>query len=250
MKNKELCTHLIEQILHIQIKDIHYLETEKNVSVRLDSKSIRLDVYVEDEQGTVLDIEMQTVGNTSILFRDKDETTVLKELPLRTRYYQSMISMDMLRKGMKYRDLQKSYVIFICTFDPFGKGLPLYSFRYRSKENSSLELGDLTENIFLNAKAEEKVPDTELSAFLSYVNGNVAKSTFTQAVDREAERVKNNNDWRNRVMTWEMDVKIMCEDAAKKKAIEIAKSLLKDGMPIPKVAEHTNLTIEEVTALT
>ena len=34
--------------------------------------------------------------------------------------------MDMLKQGMKYRELCKSYVIFICTFDPFGKGLPMY----------------------------------------------------------------------------------------------------------------------------
>lgn len=81
--------------------------------------------------------------------------------------------------------------ILICLVENW-KGLPLYSFRYRSNEDSSLELGDLTENIFLNAKAAEKAQNVELSAFLSYVNGNAAKSAFTQAVDREAERVKNN----------------------------------------------------------
>ena len=128
MKNKELCKHLIEHILHIQIKDIIYLETDKNLSVRIDSKRIRLDVYVMDENGTVLDIEMQTTGPNSTIYRDTDEETVVRELPLRTRYYQSIAGMDMLRRGMHYNELRRSYVIFICTFDPFKEGLPVYHF--------------------------------------------------------------------------------------------------------------------------
>ncbi len=35
MKNKELCKHLIEHILHIQIKDIIYLETDKTSAYEL-----------------------------------------------------------------------------------------------------------------------------------------------------------------------------------------------------------------------
>jgi hypothetical protein len=47
-RNKELCKKFIENILHIQIKDIHYPQTEKSVTAQLRSKSIRLDVYVTD----------------------------------------------------------------------------------------------------------------------------------------------------------------------------------------------------------
>lgn len=257
MKNKELCKQLVAQILHIQIKDIHYLETEKSISARLTSKSVRLDVYVEDEHGTVINLEMQVTGKNSTVYRDTDEETVIRELPLRVRYYQSLISMDMLRKGMDYPDLRKSYVIFICTFDPFGKGWPLYSFRYRSNEDSSLEMGDLTENIFLNARAADKAADKELAAFLAYVNGKAAESAFTQAIDRETVRVKSDDAWRDRVMTWEMDMRVMQRHTAekaekkgeKKKAIEIAKSLLKDGMSVEKVVKITELTTQEVSAL-
>ena len=70
-------------------------------SSRIISKSIRLDVYVENQQGTVLDIEMQVTGEGSTGYADKEEATVIKSLPLRTRYYQSLISMDMLRRGMR-----------------------------------------------------------------------------------------------------------------------------------------------------
>ena len=257
MKNKELCKQLIEHVLHIHIKEILYLETDKSISVRIDSKRIRLDVYVKDENDTVLDIEMQTTGPNSTVYRGTDEETVIRELPLRTRYYQSLASMDMLRRGMTYNELRKSYVIFICTFDPFGKGLPVYHFTYRCKEDGALEMQDLTENIFLNAKAADKTDDKELSAFLSYVNGSKPESEFTRTVDKETARVKDDELWRERVMTWEMDQKIMEKrffqqgekSGEQKKALEVAKSLLKDGMAVEKIAEITKLPVEEVAAL-
>ena len=255
LKNKELCKYLIERILHIQIKDIRYLIAERHInSARISSKSIRLDVYVENQEGTVLDIEMQVTGDNSTVYSDKDETTVIKGLPLRTRYYQSLISMDMLKQGMKYRELRKSYVIFICTFDPFGKGLPMYHFTYRCKEDNTLEMGDLTENIYLNARAADKAKDTALADFLCYVISGKAGSEFTQAIDAETKRVTNDEDWRERYVTWEMDLKIIQEDAEKKgekkKALAIAKSLKEKGkLSDSEIAEVTALPLCEVAAL-
>ncbi len=255
LKNKELCKYLIERILHIQIKDIRYLIAERHInSARISSKSIRLDVYVENQEGTVLDIEMQVTGDNSTVYSDKDEATVIKGLPLRTRYYQSLISMDMLKQGMKYRELRKSYVIFICTFDPFGKGLPMYHFTYRCKEDNTLEMGDLTENIYLNARAADKAKDTALADFLCYVISGKAGSEFTQAIDAETKRVTNDEDWRERYVTWEMDLKIIQEDAEKKgekkKALAIAKSLKEKGkLSDSEIAEVTALPLCEVAAL-
>ena len=258
LKNKELCKYLIEKILHIQIKDIRYLIEERHInSARISSKSIRLDVYVENQEGTVLDIEMQVTGEKSTVNVGKDEAAVIKGLPLRTRYYQSLISMDMLKRGMKYRELCKSYVIFICTFDPFGEGLPMYHFTYRCKEDMQLEMGDLTENIYLNAKAAEKTEDPALADFLSYVDSGKAGSKFTQAIDAETKRVRSDQDWRERFVTWEMDLAIIQEDAEKKgrlegekkKALAIAKALKDDGMPNEKIAKVTALPLPEVVAL-
>ena len=47
----------------------------------------------------------------------------------RTRYYQSMIDTDLLETGADYDDLNKTIIIFICPFDPFGKGRYIYTFR-------------------------------------------------------------------------------------------------------------------------
>lgn len=60
MRNKRICKQTIERLWDIDIKDISYLEEEKSINVRLDSKSISLDVYVNDDKGTVFNIEMKT----------------------------------------------------------------------------------------------------------------------------------------------------------------------------------------------
>ena len=266
LRNKSLCKQLLERVLHIQIKTIRYMETEKTMKAQLSSKNTRLDVYVEDKDGNVADIEMQTTDTKSVInYDERDEKTIIRELPLRTRYYQNIIGTNMLRKGMHYRELKKAYVIFICTFDPFGAGLPVYHFTYRCKENGNLQMGDLTENIFLNVKAADKTDDEELAAFLRYVNGQKPDSSFTKKLDEEATRIKNNDDWRLKAMTLDMEIKDMKKRIAKRERekgkqeglkegaqnskIEIAKAMLADGMEIAKVAKLTNLSVKEVTAL-
>ena len=258
LRNKSLCKQLLERVLHIQVKTIRYMETEKTMKAQLSSKNTRLDVYVEDKDGNVADIEMQTTDTKSVInYDERDEKTIIRELPLRTRYYQNIIGTNMLRKGMHYRELKKAYVIFICTFDPFGAGLPVYHFTYRCKENGNLQMGDLTENIFLNVKAADKTDDEELAAFLRYVNGQRATTSFTRMLDKEATRIKNNDDWRLKAMTLDMEIQDMKKRIAKRerekgkqeRSLEIAKAMLADGMEISKVAKLTNLSVKEVAAL-
>ena len=258
MRDKNLCKYLIEHILDIRIRDIQYLETEKTLSGQLGKKGIRLDVYLEDEQGSVFNIEMQTSDNHRII-NGALETEKVPVLPLRTRYYQSLISTDMLLKGMHYWQLRKSYVIFICTFDPFRQGLPMYRFSYQCKENLSLEMGDLTENIFLNATAADKATDKELAAFLSYVNGKAAESSFTKNLDNEVKRIRDSEDWRFHAMYYEAETqlhewlgekrgeKIGKKIGEKNAKFGIAKNMLDKNIPIADIAEMTGLTPEEVT---
>lgn len=86
MRNPELCKELLQRILpDITIDHVEYPELQKGIKPDVDAKSVRLDVYVKDEKDTVYDIEMQT--------------TDTKELPKRSRYYQSMIDLQLIDKG-------------------------------------------------------------------------------------------------------------------------------------------------------
>ena len=40
-----------------------------------------------------------------------------------------MIDADLLETGADYDDLNKTIIMFICPFDPFGKGRHIYTFR-------------------------------------------------------------------------------------------------------------------------
>ena len=108
MLEEPFCKEMLQRILGVKIRKIEYIEAEKTILTLKDAKDIRLDVYLEDNEDTVYDIECQM--------------TDTHELPKRSRYYQSQIDGSLIDKGYHYSKLKKSYVIFICTFDPFEKG--------------------------------------------------------------------------------------------------------------------------------
>ena len=89
-----------------------------------------------------------------------------KNLAKRSRYYQGSIDLDLITKGENYNKLKKSFVIFICTFDPFGRDRHLYTFENRCNEEYDLLLGDETSKIFLNTKAALDDVDEEMKEFL------------------------------------------------------------------------------------
>ena len=114
-------------ILDIKIDHIEYLESQKTIDLKVDAKSVRLDIFVDDGK-TVYNCEMQT--------------SFFKNIPKRSRYYQGFIDMDLIEKGADYSKLKKSFVIFICTFDLFGKNGYIYTFENRCVEYTDLRLGD------------------------------------------------------------------------------------------------------------
>ena len=136
MRDKEFCKPFLETILGIMIKDIRYPKYQKTIDVSLRAKSIRLDIYVDDDEGTIYNVEMQRIGN--------------RDIPRRSRYYQSLIDINVLEKGEKYHKLPKSLVIFICMEDYFGLDMPIYRFRNICIDKPDLQLDDGTEKIFVN----------------------------------------------------------------------------------------------------
>ena len=188
MQNPELCKELIQRILpELKIDHIEYPELQKSIKQDLDAKSVRLDVYVKDGKEVVYDIEMQ-VSDT-------------KELPKRSRYYQSMIDLQLIDKGQYYDELNRSYVIFICPFDAFGKGRHIYTFENICKEDDSISMGDETVKIFLNAKGTMDDVSKELKAFLDYITGKKTADSYVEKLEEAVKEAKKNREWRHEYMT-------------------------------------------------
>ena len=57
MRNPEICKQMIEAILDIKIDRIEYPEEQKAIDMTVDSKSVRLDVYVKDTKDVIYNID-------------------------------------------------------------------------------------------------------------------------------------------------------------------------------------------------
>ena len=188
MQKPKICQELLQIILpELQIDRIEYPEGQKTIDIDKDARGVRLDVYVKDNKDVVYNIEMQVLDTGN--------------LPKRSRYYQSMIDLQLIDKGQTYDKLNQSYIIFICPFDLFGKGRHKYTFRPICKEDTSILLEDGTERIFLNALGELDDISQDLKAFLDYVAGKKASRHFGDRLEQEVKEARRNREWRHEYMT-------------------------------------------------
>ncbi|MCR5289880.1 MAG: Rpn family recombination-promoting nuclease/putative transposase, partial [Treponema sp.] len=172
----------------ITIRDITYLQTQREVKDSVDSKGVRLDVYASDPD-RVFDIEMQT--------------TRKKELLLRARYYAASMDIDSCYNGDTYKLLKDNYVIFICMFDPFGKGLPVYTYRTTCQEDGSLQ-DDRTVKLPYNVGAYKKIEDAEVRALFEYMYRGTVNGIFAEQLDKQVKKAKTNSEYRRSYMTLSM----------------------------------------------
>ena len=237
MEKQELCKPLIERILDIKISKIVYLEPEKNLEAKLLSKGVRLDIYVEDEAGVAYDIEMQ-IGNQ------------YKEyLGYRTRYYQSMMDNDALKKGELYSKLRKSYIIFICLFDPFDKGWGRYTFNTYCNEDKNLRLDDGVTKVFLNVNGDKHRVSKELANLMEYIATGKVEDEFTGKLESAVESLRADDGKERLYMTFQqtiMEERIMAE----KRGIEkVAVEMLKNNIPIEMISKVTQMAVEQINGL-
>lgn len=166
---------------------VEYPELQKEIKPDADARGIRLDVYTKDDKNRVFDIEMQM--------------TVTKELPKRSRYYHSMLDLQLIDKGQTYAKLKPSFVIFICLADMFGAGRHKYTFETVCREDRTIWLGEERTTIFLNADSQMEDVSKELTAFLNYAAGCVSEDPFVKKLDEAVKEAKKNREWRREYMT-------------------------------------------------
>ena len=199
MSDPENCRELLEMILGISIDRIE-VSKEKSMVYHPEYKGVRLDVYARDEENTCYNVEMQA-----------SRRPVLGK---RSRYYQSQMDMEMLQSGRDYEELPKSFVVFICDFDPFGKELYRYTFKMKCEEDVNVELEDARQIIFLSTqgKNREEVPK-ELVTFLEYVKADLEESqkdfhnSYVRRLQDSVQRVKANREMEERFMLLEEKLK-------------------------------------------
>ncbi|MCD8221359.1 MAG: Rpn family recombination-promoting nuclease/putative transposase [Clostridiales bacterium] len=187
----EICRLTLERILGFPIREVT-VDTEHAFTVNPDYRGVRLDARADDADGTAFTIEMQV----------SDE----HNLPKRSRCYQGQMDVESLRPGAEFDELPESYVIFICLFDPFGRGRYRYTYREECVEDGE-PLGDGTCKIFLNTKGKnpEEVPK-ELVDFLHYVEDadipEVSGDDFLRNLRQKIMQIKKDRRMEGRYMTF------------------------------------------------
>ncbi|MBR6173282.1 MAG: Rpn family recombination-promoting nuclease/putative transposase [Eubacterium sp.] len=187
MRRENLARKCLERILGKKIRK--HIETEKTEEIAAGTHGIRLDVYCENEEA-VYNIEMQAYQ--------------MEDLPKRSRYYQDVMDMTLLEKGKSYDVLKKNIVIFICTYDPFGQGRHIYTFENCCLEDPEIWLKDESTKIFLNTKGMKNDIPKPLKLFLDYIETGKTTDEYTAELDKAVGEVRNDEKWREPIMTLEM----------------------------------------------
>jgi len=172
-----------------------------------------------------------------------------------------MIDAELLDKGADFTELKESNVIFFCTFDPFRKGLPQYTFYNTCEELPDLKLADKCRKIAYNVNAFKKVGDKNVRKLLEFISTGKSETSLTNKISNELRRVQGNEEWRAEYMTLEMLKKDTYDSGftagrnegiflgAHQKAVETAKSMKLENMSISMISHFTGLTPDEIEKL-
>lgn len=192
MQDTELCRELLEMIFKKPIRKV-VNQSEKSVKANPKSRGIRLDVYLEGDDKVYV-VEMQQGKQ--------------KELPKRSRYYQSVMDVEWLAAGESVRTLRESFVIFICTFPVFDGKRHVYSFRNICMEDSRIQMGDGTSHIFISTKGEMNDISPQMAEFLKFVEDSQISDCemdyeFTKRLKKKVSQVKSDKSQEVEYMTYE-----------------------------------------------
>lgn len=224
MQKEANCIELLECLTGNKIDSVSTIISQKAVRVTNDSKGVRYDIYVEDDKNVMYDAEMQRLT----------ENTVDRNLPKRSRFYQGMMDLNILEKGQDYSKLKQSYVIFICIFDPFGKGLSCYEFENICKDDKELTLGDERKILFFNTKGTSINVSESVANLLNYMESKQISDDFTKRLDDEVTMVRENKEWMVEYMkTLVHDMDVRNEGRAEGRA-EVIISFLEDYGEVPE----------------
>lgn len=160
MANPDFCRYVLQTVTgKKQISKIFLPEKQKEIkdpSYKV-QKDVRLDVFVEDHEHNLYDLEMQV--------EDK------QDLGRRIRYYISKCDQRYtLDKGKTYQDMKNLTIIFFCLFDPFKQGKIKYSLHWGEDFDHTIKLLTGVDVILINAKGRPNGESKDLLGLVDLIN--------------------------------------------------------------------------------
>ena len=180
VEDKELFRILTSILMERKLSFLDRPQTEKILGISSALREVRLDVFNMDTDRHIYALEMQ-----------KENTGNLRK---RSRLYQAQIDVSLLPKGTKdLNELSDVFLIMICPFDLFGKGVCRYTFYEVCEEFPELRLEDGGSRMFINTKGKNRGEfSREFVELLDYINApleEMEKYTTTEPVRRLHEGI-------------------------------------------------------------
>lgn len=227
------CTQVIINII-LGRKDIHVKRVETQKFYQGFGRSLKIDVFAEDESGKLYNIEVQ----------NSDDGTE----PRRARFHGAVIDAHSLNPGQKFKELPECYIIFITRNDVFGFGDMLYRIeRYIEGRNERFDDGQHI--IYVNCSADED--GSELWKLIHDMNCDDPDEMFIPEIADRTGYFINTEEG-------EMTMNAYLAEVMKKKSARdiqverrnIALSLIEVGkMTLEEIAACSKLALSEVRRL-
>ena len=245
MNNKFLNRMLVDNVEAAQIflRVIMKDDTIRVMDVRIQSfiqnlygHSAQLDILAQDGLERYFNVEVQR----------SDEGAPVR----RARYYSSVLDTHFLQPGVDYDDLPDSYVIFITENDVLKKNRPLYTVDRVIKEDGT-DFGDGSHIIYVNSKIQD---DTALGRLMQDLYCTNPEELHYKEFAERMRFLKYNKEGEEKMTDLieefaQKMAKKAAEEASYNNSVEVALSLLDDGMSVEFAAKHSKLSVEEVRAL-
>ncbi len=181
-KHPDICRRLLEVVLGMPVAAVENITAERAILPRLGSLGVRLDVIMH-AGGVAYDVEMQCYSRG--------------KLGRRMRYNQSSMDSLALKPGEDYDRLPQSFIVFICTFDPFEHELPVYTFDMICDESAHVSLDHGFKWVVLNASAWRSLPAGELKDLLHYIQEqSVSDDRLVNDIATAVEEANDDAAWR------------------------------------------------------
>ena len=222
---------IIERATNEKVDKITVVSEKELTGIDVQHHGIRMDLYVEEYENQrlakVYDIEPNKYN--------------LSELPMRSRYCQSLTDVKLLNTGDVYENLPDYISIWILPYDPFGKNQMLYTVKNCVEEFPELVYNDGVKKLFLYVGGE--LGGTEkLKSLLQYFSasnpGNVT-DTDLEHLHSIVENTKRNQKVGKRYMTLQDMI-----DYEKKESFDEGR---KEGIfAFVGLAKELNLSAEQI----
>lgn len=233
-RHKDLCKELIQRCLpDLEIEEIEYVESEKELSLGLEFKRIRVDAYTSDTHRKYA-IEMMTYR--------------IKSVEKYSRYHQSLLDAS-LEIGTDPNELKDTILIILCTYDPLGYQLPVYTIQSRINEADYSTYEDGRRIVIVTPMHAQKASET-IRPLVQLLAKDPGEDDFTLNIQKAVQDVKIKPEVRRSFMIQELRDQAIREEArrlGRKEILEKNISTLMDTLNITEAEAKRLLRVDEAS---